>query len=68
MTETAWHETTNGDTLMLGQRQALTAFFLKQRIPSATGWASFAESGNLFSYGTERAGRLAPPCRLRVID
>lgn len=39
------------DTLMLGQRQALAAFFIKQRIPSATGWASFAEGGNLFSYG-----------------
>lgn len=39
------------DTLMLGQRQALAAFFIKQRIPSATGWASFAEGGHPFSYG-----------------
>jgi putative ABC transport system substrate-binding protein len=39
------------DGLMLGQRQALATFFLKHRIPSATGWARFAESGHLLSYG-----------------
>jgi putative tryptophan/tyrosine transport system substrate-binding protein len=39
------------DALMLGQRQTLAAFFLKHRIPSGTGWASFAESGHLLSYG-----------------
>jgi putative ABC transport system substrate-binding protein len=39
------------DALMLGQRQPLAAFFLKHRIPSVTGWATFAESGHLLSYG-----------------
>lgn len=41
------------DALMLGQRQALATFFLKHRIPSATGWARFAESGHLLSYGPD---------------
>lgn len=39
------------DALMLGRRQALASFFLKHRIPSATGWARFPESGHLLSYG-----------------
>jgi putative ABC transport system substrate-binding protein len=42
------------DALMVGQRQALAAFFLKHRIPSAAGWAAFPESGHLLSYGPER--------------
>lgn len=42
------------DALMLGQRQMLATFFLNHRIPSATGWASFAESGHLLSYGPNR--------------
>jgi putative ABC transport system substrate-binding protein len=43
------------DALMVGQRAALAAFFLKQRIPSAAGWVGFPESGHLLSYGPERA-------------
>jgi putative ABC transport system substrate-binding protein len=39
------------DALMVGQREHLAAFFLKHRIPSATGWASFGESGHLLAYG-----------------
>lgn len=42
------------DALMIGQRQALAAFFLKHRIPSAAGWVGFPESGHLLSYGPER--------------
>jgi putative ABC transport system substrate-binding protein len=43
------------DALMLGQRRELAAFFLKQRIPTATGWARFPESGHLLSYGPNQA-------------
>ena len=42
------------DALMVGQRQKLAAFFLQHRIPSATGWSDFPESGHLLSYGPER--------------
>ena len=42
------------DALMFGQRQKLAAFFLQHRIPSATGWSDFPESGHLLSYGPER--------------
>jgi len=42
------------DALMVGQRQKLGAFFLKHRIPSATGWSDFPESGHLLSYGPDR--------------
>jgi putative ABC transport system substrate-binding protein len=35
------------DALMFGQRQKLAAFFLQHRIPSATGWSDFPESGHL---------------------
>jgi len=41
------------DALTLGQREALARFFLQQRIPSATGWAPFAESGHLVSFGPD---------------
>ena len=42
------------DALMLGQRPKLAAFFLQHRIPSATGWSDFPESGHLPSYGPDR--------------
>ncbi|HVF63541.1 MAG TPA: ABC transporter substrate-binding protein [Casimicrobiaceae bacterium] len=42
------------DALMTGQRQLLAAFFLKHRIPSASGWSAFPEAGHLLSYGPER--------------
>jgi len=41
------------DGLMLGQREMLAAFFLKQRIPSACGWAPFVTAGHLLSYGPD---------------
>ena len=42
------------DALMSSQRNALAAFFLKHRIPSAAGWSVFPESGHLVSYGPDR--------------
>lgn len=42
------------DALMVGQRQMLAEFFLSQRIPSASGWSAFPDSGHLLSYGPER--------------
>jgi len=42
------------DALMVGQRQMLADFFLKNRIPSAAGWSAFPASGHLLSYGPER--------------
>ena len=42
------------DALMIGQRKMLAAFFLQHRIPSASGWTAFPESGHLLSYGPER--------------
>lgn len=43
------------DALMIGQRQMLAEFFLRQRIPSAAGWSAFPDSGHLLSYGPERS-------------
>jgi putative ABC transport system substrate-binding protein len=43
------------DALMIGQRQKLAEFFLRERIPSAAGWSAFPESGHLLSYGPERS-------------
>jgi len=42
------------DALMIGQRDALAAFFLKHRIPSAAGWSGFPDRGHVVSYGPER--------------
>lgn len=42
------------DALMVGQRQQLAEFFLKNRIPSAAGWSAFPDSGHVLSYGPER--------------
>lgn len=39
------------DALMVGQRRVLADFFLKHRIPSAAGWAVFADAGHLVCYG-----------------
>ncbi len=41
------------DSLTNSQRSALARFFLKNRIPSAAGWAPYAESGFLVSYGPD---------------
>ena len=42
------------DSLMIGERRELAAFFLKHKIPSAAGWSAFPDSGHLLSYGPER--------------
>lgn len=42
------------DALMLGQRRMLSDFFLKHRMPSVAGWATFAESGHLLSHGPDQ--------------
>ena len=42
------------DALMLGQREALAAFFLTHRIPSGAGYSAFPDSGHVLSYGPER--------------
>jgi putative ABC transport system substrate-binding protein len=42
------------DSLMIGQRQLLAEFFLRQRIPSAAGWSAFPDTGHLLSFGAER--------------
>jgi putative ABC transport system substrate-binding protein len=39
---------------MIGQRQLLAEFFLRQRIPSAAGWSAFPDTGHLLSFGAER--------------
>ena len=39
------------DPITLTHRSVLATFFLKNRIPSAGGWAPYAESGFLVSYG-----------------
>jgi len=39
------------DSLTNSHRSVLATFFLKNRIPSAAGWAPYAESGFLVSYG-----------------
>lgn len=40
------------DSLTNSRRSELAGFFLSNRIPSAAGWAPYAESGFLVSYGT----------------
>lgn len=42
------------DALMSGQRQALAAFYLTRKIPSAAGYSAFPDSGHVLSYGPER--------------
>ena len=42
------------DALMLGQRDALAAFFLSHKIPSSAGYSAFPDSGHVMSYGPER--------------
>lgn len=39
------------DALTIRWRDTIGAFALRQRIPTVTGWAPFAESGHLVSYG-----------------
>jgi ABC-type uncharacterized transport system substrate-binding protein len=41
------------DALTNMRRSMLAAFFLKNRMPSAAGWAPYAESGFLVSYGPD---------------
>ncbi len=41
------------DALTNTRRSMLATFFLKNRIPSAAGWAPYAESGFLVSYGPD---------------
>jgi len=41
------------DSLTNTRRSMLATFFLKNRIPSAAGWAPYAESGFLVSYGPD---------------
>lgn len=43
------------DGAALGYADHITAFSLQQRIPVATGWAPFAQRGNLLAYGPEFA-------------
>lgn len=39
------------DAYMTGKNGKIAEFSLKNRIPTISGWASFAESGNLMTYG-----------------
>lgn len=39
------------DALITGQSGAIAEFALRQRLPSISGWAEFAQAGNLMSYG-----------------
>ena len=39
------------DAILLRLRERIAAFSLQHRIPAISGWAQFAESGNLMSYG-----------------
>lgn len=39
------------DNLVNQQAKAIAAFSVQRRIPSISGWAEFAEAGNLMSYG-----------------
>ena len=39
------------DAITMRYRERIAAFALKQRIPAISGWAPFAEAGNLLSYG-----------------
>lgn len=43
------------DGFALGHADRIAAFALKNRIPVAAGWAPFAQSGNLLTYGPEFA-------------
>jgi putative ABC transport system substrate-binding protein len=41
------------DGFALGQAERIAAFSLRERIPVAAGWATFAQRGNLLAYGPE---------------
>jgi putative ABC transport system substrate-binding protein len=41
------------DALTVRERGRIAEFALRRRIPSISGWARFAESGNLLSYGPD---------------
>ena len=41
------------DNLINQQAKAIAAFALRQRAPSISGWAEFAQSGNMLSYGPD---------------
>lgn len=41
------------DNLINQRAQAIGAFALRQRAPSISGWAEFAEAGNMLSYGPD---------------
>ena len=50
------------DALIMQLRERIIAFGLERRIPAVSGWAAFAQSGGLFTYGpklTESYRRLA---------
>lgn len=40
-----------GETVALNFAECIAAFASRQRLPAASAWASFAERGNLVSYG-----------------
>ena len=39
------------DALVMGYAERIAAFAAKHRIPAVSGWAIFAERGNLMTYG-----------------
>lgn len=39
------------DALITAQSKAIAEFALRQRLPSMSGWAEFAQAGNLMSFG-----------------
>lgn len=39
------------DAILLRLRERIAAFSLQHRVPAISGWAQFADSGNLMSYG-----------------
>ena len=39
------------DALIVSRQQAIAEFAAKRRIPTISGWAEFAEAGNLMTYG-----------------
>jgi putative ABC transport system substrate-binding protein len=43
------------DAVMLENRQRITEFAKRHRIPAISGWSTFAQSGGLFSYGPRLA-------------
>ena len=52
----------NPDALFIRQRELIAQFSISHRIPAVSGWAAFAEGGNLITYGPnqrESYGRLA---------